>query len=76
VLYRAGMPGLSSMQDGARAVLEAGGCSSLEGRRRLRALDNDMLRLHASPGGAADLLAASLFLDRLQPVLHAQIGSV
>jgi len=76
VLYRAGMPGLSSMQGGARAVLEAGGCSSLEGRRRLRALDNDMLRLHASPGGAADLLAASLFLDRLQPVLHAQIGSV
>ncbi|MFP6850285.1 MAG: triphosphoribosyl-dephospho-CoA synthase [Pseudomonas sp.] len=76
VLYRAGLAGLSSMQSGARAVLKAGGCASLEGRRRLRELDYDMLRLRASPGGAADLLAASLFLDRLQPALHAQIGSV
>lgn len=76
VLYRAGLAGLSSMQGGARAVLKAGGCTSLEGRRRLRELDCDMLRLRASPGGAADLLAASLFLDRLQPSPHAQIGSV
>ncbi|HZX15636.1 MAG TPA: triphosphoribosyl-dephospho-CoA synthase [Pseudomonas sp.] len=76
VLYRAGLAGLSSMQSGARAVLKAGGCASLEGRRRLRELDDDMLRLRASPGGAADLLAASLFLDRLQPALQTQIGSV
>jgi triphosphoribosyl-dephospho-CoA synthase len=76
VLYRAGLAGLSSMQGGARAVLKAGGCASLDGRRHLRQLDYDMLRLRASPGGAADLLAASLFLDRLQPALRAQIGSV
>lgn len=75
VLYRAGLAGLSSMQRGARAVLKAGGCASLDGRRRLRELDRDMLRLRASPGGAADLLAASLLLDRLQPALHAQLGS-
>jgi triphosphoribosyl-dephospho-CoA synthase len=75
VLYRAGMEGLNTMQSGARAVLQAGGSESLEGRRHLRELDNDMLRLRASPGGAADLLAASLFLDRLQPALQAQIGS-
>jgi triphosphoribosyl-dephospho-CoA synthase len=76
VLYRAGLAGLSRMQGGARAVLKAGGCASLDGRRRLRELDYDMLRLRASPGGAADLLAASLFLDRLQPALRTQIGSV
>jgi triphosphoribosyl-dephospho-CoA synthase len=75
VLYRAGMEGLNTMQSGARAVLQAGGSESLEGRRHLSELDNDMLRLRASPGGAADLLAASLFLDRLQPALQAQIGS-
>ncbi|SNS21110.1 triphosphoribosyl-dephospho-CoA synthase [Pseudomonas segetis] len=76
VLYRAGLSGLDCMQGGARAVIEAGGCVSLEGRRLLRDLDNDMLRLRASPGGAADLLAATLFLDRLAPALHAPIGSV
>lgn len=75
VLYRAGLTGLDCMQNGARAVIAAGGCASLDGRRLLRDLDNDMLRLRASPGGAADLLAATLFLDRLAPALHAQIGS-
>ncbi len=51
------------MQQGARGVLEAGGSASLAGRRRLRELDASLLALNASPGGAADLLAACLFLD-------------
>jgi triphosphoribosyl-dephospho-CoA synthase len=29
-------------------------------------LDRRLVDLHVSPGGAADLLAATLFLDRLQ----------
>ncbi|MCQ4313940.1 triphosphoribosyl-dephospho-CoA synthase [Pseudomonas stutzeri] len=74
VLHRAGLDGLNRMQQGARAVLEAGGCASLSGRRQLRELDRDMLALNASPGGAADLLAATLFLDRLTPP-PAPIGS-
>ena len=76
VLYRAGMAGLTCMQSGARAVLAAGGCASLDGRRLLRELERDMLRLRASPGGAAHLLAATLFLDRLQHGLPAQLGSL
>ncbi|MBA4681901.1 triphosphoribosyl-dephospho-CoA synthase [Pseudomonas sp. MDMC216] len=76
VLYRAGMAGLTCMQSGARAVLAAGGCASLDGRRHLRDLERDMLRLRASPGGSADLLAATLFLDRLQHDLPAQLGSL
>jgi triphosphoribosyl-dephospho-CoA synthase len=35
------------------------------GRRHLKALDGALIELHVSPGGAADLLAAALFLDRL-----------
>src|SRR5690606_41387718 len=64
---RAGLKGLNRIQQGARAVLDAGGAASLAGRRQLRELDRDMLALNASPGGAADLLAATLFLDRLAP---------
>ncbi|MGK9066462.1 triphosphoribosyl-dephospho-CoA synthase [Stutzerimonas chloritidismutans] len=75
VLHRAGLEGLTRMQDGARAVLEAGGAASLAGRRQLRLLDRDMLALNASPGGAADLLAATLFLDRLAPHALAPTGS-
>lgn len=65
VLYRAGPEGLAAMHAGAAAVLAAGGCSTLAGRRCLRTLENDLLRLNASPGGAADLLAACLFMDQL-----------
>ena len=75
VLHRAGLDGLSRMQAGARAVLAAGGAANLDGRRQLRALDHAMLALNASPGGAADLLAATLFLDRLAPAAPAPIGS-
>jgi len=75
VLHRAGLEGLTRMQQGACAVLAAGGAASLAGRRQLRELDRDMLALNASPGGAADLLAATLFLDRLAPAAPAPIGS-
>ncbi len=66
VLYRAGEPGLHAMQHGARAVLDAGGSASLTGRRRLHELDQQLIALNASPGGAADLLAATLLLDRFE----------
>jgi triphosphoribosyl-dephospho-CoA synthase len=66
VLYRAGEPGLHAMQHGARAVLDAGGSASLTGRRRLHELDQQLIALNASPGGAADLLAATLLLDRIE----------
>lgn len=66
VLYRAGELGLQTMQLGAQAVLDAGGSASLAGRRRLHELDQQLIALNASPGGAADLLAACLFIDRIE----------
>ena len=66
VLYRAGEPGLQVMQAGSQAVLDAGGSASLSGRRRLYELDQQLIALNASPGGAADLLAATLLLDRIE----------
>ena len=66
VLYRAGEQGLQTMQLGAQAVLDAGGSASLAGRRRLHDLDEQLIALNASPGGAADLLAACLFIDRIE----------
>ena len=36
------------------------------GRKALRALETRMRLLHVSPGGAADLLAAALLLDRIE----------
>ena len=68
VLARAGRAGLADVQAGAEAVLDAGGIGALAGRRRLHELEATMQACQASPGGAADLLAATLFLDRLPAV--------
>ncbi|HCB1499140.1 TPA: triphosphoribosyl-dephospho-CoA synthase [Klebsiella michiganensis] len=65
VLSRAGMAGLEAMRQGAAEVLTAGGCATATGRAALVRLDAQMLAQNASPGGAADLLAATLFLDRV-----------
>jgi triphosphoribosyl-dephospho-CoA synthase len=65
VLHRGGVEGLRALQSGARAVLDAGGFRSLEGRRRFTALDAMCLTRGLSPGGSGDLLSATLFLDAL-----------
>jgi triphosphoribosyl-dephospho-CoA synthase len=65
LLHRAGLAGLHAGQYGARRVLDAGGSSTAAGRVALDALECALLALNASPGGAADLLAATLFLDML-----------
>lgn len=76
VLYRAGEQGLLAMQHGAQKVLDAGGSATLSGRRSLHELDQQLLSLNASPGGAADLLAACLFIDCLEPALGNETRNV
>ncbi|CAM3435098.1 triphosphoribosyl-dephospho-CoA synthase [Polaromonas hydrogenivorans] len=67
VLSRAGPAALQALQADAAGVLAGGGVATLTGRRLLRQLDARALAFNVSPGGAADLLAATLFLDRLDP---------
>lgn len=66
VLYRSGELGLKRMQKGAKYVLQLGGYATDTGKRALQFLEIDLMRLNASPGGVADLLAATLFLDRVE----------
>ncbi len=66
VLYRGGVDALHVVQSGAQAVLNAGGSSTTIGRRRMHELDRELIARHVSPGGSADLLAASIFLDALE----------
>ncbi|MBC8015496.1 MAG: triphosphoribosyl-dephospho-CoA synthase CitG [Sporomusaceae bacterium] len=48
------------------AVLAAGGMETDEGKRKCEALDDLFINHNVSPGGAADLLAVTWFLYRLQ----------
>jgi triphosphoribosyl-dephospho-CoA synthase len=63
VLYRGGVPALHAVQAGARRVLHSGGVTTSKGWRALHELDQLLRALWVSPGGSADLLAATLFLD-------------
>lgn len=65
VLSRGGTTALSAVQGGALAVLAAGGAGSGPGATALQGYEQQLLARHVSPGGAADLLAAALFLDKI-----------
>jgi triphosphoribosyl-dephospho-CoA synthase len=66
VLYRGGQAALHSVQRGATSVIEAGGCETSDGWRNFQNIDLQLRALGISPGGAADLLAATLFLDAVE----------
>ena len=65
LLHRGGWRALHIAKQGARTVLERGGAGTSDGMEALMRLDALLLDVHASPGGSADLLAGTLFLDSL-----------
>jgi triphosphoribosyl-dephospho-CoA synthase len=66
VLYRGGIEGLAAVQKGASDVLRVGGTGSVAGDQAMFQLDRELFIGKISPGGSADLLAATLFLDALE----------
>jgi triphosphoribosyl-dephospho-CoA synthase len=66
LLARGGRKALNAAQHGANRVLACGGIATPNGRRAFDELEARLRRLHVSPGGAADLLAAALLLDRIE----------
>jgi triphosphoribosyl-dephospho-CoA synthase len=68
LLHRGGIEALMVAKDGARAVMDVGGISTEEGWYEFQKLDKELISRNASPGGSADLLAATLFLDSLSTI--------
>jgi triphosphoribosyl-dephospho-CoA synthase len=75
LLHRGGLVALETARNGARAVLTAGGITTRAGMEAFERLERELLALNASPGGSADLLAVTLFLDRLDAPKAPQSGS-
>jgi triphosphoribosyl-dephospho-CoA synthase len=65
LLYRAGPSALAAAKRGASETLASGSVATIPGRRMFAKLESQLTELNASPGGSADLLAATLFLDRI-----------
>jgi len=70
ILHRGGREALSITKREAKSILQIGGTSTKEGRRALVTFDETLVSIHVSPGGSADLLAATLFLDRINSLNH------
>jgi triphosphoribosyl-dephospho-CoA synthase len=66
VLYCSGGKDSEMVKKGARSVIAAGGPGTLGGAAALRDLESELLARRISPGGSADLLAATLFLDSIE----------
>jgi triphosphoribosyl-dephospho-CoA synthase len=65
LLYRGGAAGLSFAQEQAAAFLKQGGIKQAQWRERAAAVHRAFVARRLSPGGCADLLAITLFLDAL-----------
>jgi triphosphoribosyl-dephospho-CoA synthase len=74
LLYRGGREALEFAQRGAQRVLALGIATAL-GQNVLRELDRGLARRNASPGGSADLLAATLLVDRIAYAAETHHGN-
>ena len=66
LLWRGGSAGLRDGQQAAAAFLAAGGVLARDWRRHAMAIDDEFVRRRLSPGGSADLLGVTLFLDAIE----------
>jgi len=64
LLHRGGAPGLRFAQHAAQAFLQEGGVGGPRWRARALWVHESFIARRLSPGGSADLLAMTLFVDR------------
>lgn len=65
LLYRAGPRGLAFANSEAQQFLDEGGVARRDWRQRAAALHQTFVNRNLSPGGSADLLAATLFVHQI-----------
>jgi triphosphoribosyl-dephospho-CoA synthase len=69
LLHRGGLSGLCFGQRAARRFLDEGGVGTWDWRERANAVHQSFVRRGLSPGGSADLLAMSLFVQACESEL-------
>ncbi|MDB5991158.1 MAG: mdcB [Herbaspirillum sp.] len=69
VYSRGGASGAEIVRNSARQFMEAGGTSRVDWKSRAIAVHHDFVRRGLSPGGAADLLAASCFAYQASTIM-------
>jgi triphosphoribosyl-dephospho-CoA synthase len=68
LLHRGGVEGLRFARGAARDFLDAGGVGRADWREHARQVHEGFIERRLSPGGSADLLALTLFVDECEKV--------
>jgi holo-ACP synthase/triphosphoribosyl-dephospho-CoA synthase len=66
ILSRSNQETLIYAQNAAKAILDKGGAFTPEGIKAVWQLNDDFVKRNISPGGCADLLILSIFLERME----------
>ena len=66
MLNRRGQAGLTLMHDMAQQACDHGGMFTEKGKMAIHHMDEAFAKENISPGGTADLLAATWFVHRLE----------
>lgn len=66
ILYRHSIETLKEVQERAKRIVSIGGVKTPEGIKAIEEMDEDFSKRKISPGGSADLLGVTVFLDLLE----------
>ena len=66
VLGRAGYDGLAYLRSEAKTAIQLGGVANEKGRNAIRNMDAKFIERNISPGGCADMLAVTVFLQLIE----------
>jgi triphosphoribosyl-dephospho-CoA synthase len=70
ILYRHGFETLREVQGRAKQVISIGGVKTLQGMSAIEEMDRDFSIRKISPGGSADLLGVTVFLELLEEYME------
>lgn len=71
VLHRHSMDTLKEVQQKAANIITIGGMTTQEGIKAIEDLDKEFIEKYISPGGAADLLAVTMFFSLIEEYFRA-----
>lgn len=70
ILIRGGMQNLIYAQSVSKDFLKSGGMNNPDAKRKLECMNKIFIKKNISPGGAADLLAVSIFLGMMEGIVN------
>ncbi|GIP31678.1 triphosphoribosyl-dephospho-CoA synthase CitG [Paenibacillus sp. J2TS4] len=73
IVYRHNPETLDKVKARSRSIIDAGGMKSHEGRALIDRLCEDFIKENISPGGSADLLGVTVFLDLAEQYMSRNI---